>query len=70
MEDSPYLKAKPWICREWLADDMCALDRHIYSSVDGAVSVLYENDLALRRTLPPEKSHIPAFPSTPMPYSL
>ena len=54
-EDSPYLKAKPWICGEWLADDMRALDRHIYSSVDGAVSVLYENDLALRRTLPPEK---------------
>lgn len=54
-EDSPYLKARPTICDEWLSDDMLALDRHIYGNIDGATSVLYENDVALRRTLPPEK---------------
>lgn len=54
-EDSPYLRANPHICDDWLADDMLELDRHIYSSVDGAISVLYEYDVALRRSLPSGK---------------
>lgn len=54
-KDSPYLKSRPNICNEWLADDMRAFDRHIFSTVDGAMSVLYENDVALRRVLPAEK---------------
>lgn len=54
-EDSPYLKANPRKCDEWLAPDMLALDRHVYANVDGAISVLYENDIALRRSLPPQK---------------
>lgn len=54
-QDSPYLRANPHICDDWLADDMLELDRHIYSSVDGATSVLYEYDVALRRSLPSEK---------------
>lgn len=51
-EDSPYLRANPGICDAWLTEDMRRLDSHIYSSVDGAVSVLYENHVALRRALP------------------
>lgn len=54
-EDSPYLKAHPEICREWLTDEMRALDRHIYENIDGATTVLYENDVAVRRILPAEK---------------
>ncbi len=54
-EDSPYLRANPHICDDWLADDMLELDRHVYSSVDGAISALYEYDVALRRSLPSEK---------------
>lgn len=52
---SPYRLANPTICDEWLADNMRALDHHIYSNIDGAISVLYENDVALRRVLPPDK---------------
>lgn len=54
-EDSPYLKSRPGICDEWLSAEMRRLDRHIYDSIDGAMSVLYENDVAVRRILPPEK---------------
>lgn len=54
-EDSPYLRANPHICDDWLADDMLQLDRHVYSSVDGAISALYEYDVALRRSLSPDK---------------
>lgn len=34
---------------------MRALDRHIYENIDGATTVLYENDVAVRRILPPDK---------------
>lgn len=54
-EESPYLKANPGICGRWLADDMRRLDNHIYSSVDGAISALYEYHVALRRVLPEDK---------------
>ncbi|MCM1077042.1 MAG: glycosyltransferase family 1 protein [Bacteroides sp.] len=54
-EDSPYLRSRPTICDDWLTPEMRRLDRHIYSSVDGAMSVLYENYVALRRTLPEDR---------------
>ena len=54
-EDSPYLRANPGICDAWLTEDMRRLDTHIHSSVDGAMSALYEYHVALRRSHP-EKS--------------
>ena len=54
-KDSPYLKANPDICDRWFAPDMRRLDSHFYSSVDGAVSALYEYHVALRRVLPEAK---------------
>lgn len=54
-EDSPYKKANPTIVDDWLAGPLVDLDRHIYGTADGAVSILYENDVALRRILPPER---------------
>ena len=54
-EDSPYRRANPTITDQWLAEPLAELDRHIYGTIDGAVSVLYENDVALHRALPEEK---------------
>lgn len=54
-DESPLCRANPGLVGEWLAPELVELDRHIYSTVDGAVSVLYENDVALRRALPPKR---------------
>ncbi len=54
-EDSPYVKACTTIIDEWLAPAPLALNRHIYDTVDGAMPVLYEYDVALRRVLSDEK---------------
>lgn len=40
---------------EWLSPAMTRFCDHIFNTIDGAVSVLYEYDLALRHRLPPEK---------------
>lgn len=69
-EDAPYRKAKPHVADEWLAQPLVDWDRHLYETVDGAVSVLYENDVALRRVLPAEKEPMPGFRLTRMPFVL
>lgn len=54
-EDSPFLKSTPDILDRWLDPKLSDYCRHTLSTVDGAVSVLWEYDLALHRALPPEK---------------
>lgn len=54
-KETPLTLAQPNLISEWLSDEMVALNRYIYDTVDGAVSVLYENEVALHRCLPPEK---------------
>lgn len=41
--------------REWLSPDMAGFCDHIFNTIDGAVSVLYEYDLALRSRLSDDK---------------
>ena len=40
---------------EWLSEPLRNFGNHIWATADGAVSALYEYDVALRRVLPPEK---------------
>lgn len=54
-QDSPYLRANPSKADAWLAQPLVDLDRHIYDTIDGAVSALWEYDVTLRRVLPAEK---------------
>lgn len=52
---SPLCQSRPSLTSDWLAEPLKRFSRHIYSTIDGAVSALYEYDIALRRILPPEK---------------
>lgn len=52
---SPYSVAHPGIEQEWHRSGLPELCSHVYSSIDGAVSVLYEYHLALQRVLPADK---------------
>ncbi len=52
---SPLCKAQPSLVSEWLSEPLKNFGNHIWATADGAVSALYEYDVALRRVLPPEK---------------
>ena len=54
-EDTPYLRQERGLADNWLAAPLRGFCDHIYDTTDGAVSVLYEYDMALRRKLPAEK---------------
>lgn len=53
--DTPYLTRQRDLADEWLGDPLGGFCDHIYDTVDGAVSVLYEYDLAVRRSLSGDK---------------
>lgn len=52
---SPFALLNPEIEKEWTEGPVADLCNHVYENIDGAVSVLYEYDLALSRRLPAEK---------------
>lgn len=54
-EDTPYLRCEGHLADDWLSAPLKGFCDHIYDTIDGAVSVLYEYDVALRRKLPAEK---------------
>lgn len=54
-KESSYTKANPSIIHDWTVGDISTLNEHIYNTLDGATSALYEYDVALHRVLPQEK---------------
>lgn len=52
---SPLRIAAPGAIDRWHSPELQQLHDFVYDNIDGAVSVLYEYDLSLRRILPPEK---------------
>ncbi len=52
---APMAIADPGACSRWCAPAMRRLQESVYTNIDGAVAVLYEYYLSLRRVLPPEK---------------
>lgn len=52
---SPYAEAHPRESAEWVGEPLRSTGRHILEAVDGAVSCLWEYDVALRRVLPDSK---------------
>lgn len=52
---SPYALERPEILAAWQGPELTDYSRHFYSHIDGAVPVLWEYDVALRRTLPPDR---------------
>ncbi len=52
--DTAYLREERGLADDWLSEPMRDFCSHIYDTIDGAVSVLYEYDMALRRKLPPD----------------
>lgn len=53
--DTPFLSQEPQLAESWLAQPMRQACDHFLTTAHGAVSVLYEYDLALRRKLPADK---------------
>ena len=49
----PYMVHCPEVARRWLSGPLRSHCEYVYGAIDGAVSVLYEYDVALRRVLPP-----------------
>lgn len=54
-QPTPYAKANPDILAAWCGEPLTGHCRYVYDHVDGAVAVLYEYYLSLRRALPSEK---------------
>lgn len=52
---TPYFEREKHLTDSWLSDKMISFCDHIYDTVDGAVSVLYEYDMALRARLDSSK---------------
>ena len=51
---APYDIEFPEIASNWLSSPLREVCEHTYREVDGAVSALYEYDVAMRRVLPPD----------------
>lgn len=49
---APYNLASPGLWEQWHSPELSELHSAVYNGIDGAVSVLYEYDLAIRRALP------------------
>ncbi len=54
-EPTPYYRAEPDSVDAWRRGELLSVGRHIYSNVDGAVSALWEYDVALRRFFTPDR---------------
>lgn len=52
---APHYLHEPQIANEWLHGPLKQLGDHVYDTIDGAVGVLYEYNVALRRRLAPDK---------------
>lgn len=52
---SPHALLNPDEERLWTTGPLRDVCEKVYSQIDGAVSILYEYDMAMRRVLPPEK---------------
>ena len=52
---APFALEHPEIIRSWLGSPLSDHCRHIYSNIDGAVSVLYEYHMSATRWLPADK---------------
>lgn len=59
---APYALEHPEWLATWQRPELVSLAEHIYQNLDGAVTALYEYDLAVRRGLPPEKVHYGGIP--------
>lgn len=54
-KSTPYLWQEPQLADNWLSEEMAGFCNHIYDTIDGAVSILYEYDVALRSRLAADK---------------